>query len=206
MLLAIIILTGRSKGLAFVSTFIFMKYGRFLLQKARLLYILSIALVSFLSGLSRLRQYISFSSSGREVLWIGSFTLMRICFPFGSGFGTFASHISGKYRSEVYNFINIWEFWKSDGSATAILGDAGYPYYIAQFGIFGIFLFGLGIWRILKLWHEGKGDSQDYVSSGDLLLIYIAISLTSESILLNNGYEIGTILAILSKADEINKK
>lgn len=202
MLLLTIVLCMRTKGLAFIAAFIFMKYGSSWIKKYKIIYWLGISAVAFLMSYSKLQLYMSFSTSGREVLWVGAFTLLRMCIPFGSGFGSFASDISGRYHSKVYNIINSTEFWNQNGDPTSVLGDAGFPYYIGQFGIIGIIFLSVAVWRMLHIWHSSKNDKLHNGLSEDLLMVYIAIALTSEAILLNYGIELGVVLAVLLKLDE----
>lgn len=42
--------------------------------------------------------------------------------------------------TKVYSFMHIKEIFDAQGNPTAVLGDTGFPYYIAQFGTIGITL------------------------------------------------------------------
>lgn len=194
-----ILLTMRTKGLAFVAVFIFMKYGGKWLKKVKILYWLGIGVVILAASYSQLMTYAAWTDSGREVLYVGAFELLAKCFPLGSGFGAYASHLSGRYRSGVYDFIYHYQFWNADGTATNVLGDTGYPYYIGQFGVIGIILIAYGVYRLLK----ANRISFRYDFSSILLLIYIGISLTSEAVLITYGTELGIILAITTRMNRM---
>lgn len=196
-----IVLSMRTKGLAFIAVFIFMKYGGNWLKRYKIIYWIGIFLVVLVAAYSKLQLYMSFSSSGREVLWIGAFTLLRMCFPIGSGFGTFASHVSAAFGSEVYTFIRSYDFWASNGEATAVFGDTGFPYYIGQFGVIGMFFLTVAVWRMIHIWHQKKGEKLYRGLAEDLLMIYIAIALTSEALLITYGCEYGIVLAALLQLD-----
>ena len=131
------------------------------------------------------------TESGRMSFWTESFNLAEKCFPLGSGFGTFASHVSGKYGSKLYSFIHIKEIFDAKGNPTAVLGDTGYPYYIAQFGVIGIMLLALSLKNLMKIINNKMNGS------ALLLLIYLGIALTGESTLLNAGVEIAVTLAVI---------
>lgn len=195
-----ILLTMRTKGLAFIAVFIFMRYGGKWLKKAKILYWFGIGVVILAASYSQLMMYASWTDSGREVLYVGAFELLAKCFPFGSGFGTYASHLSGRYRSGVYDFIYHYQFWNADGTVTNVLGDTGYPYYIGQFGLIGIILIAYGVYNLLK----ANRISFRCDFSSILLLIYIGISLTSEAILITYGTELGIILAITMRMNKID--
>lgn len=200
LLSAVIILTMRTKGIAFVAAFVFMRYSRKWMRNVKYLYWLGAIIAIFSASYSQLQMYVSWSDSGREVLYIGAFNLLFKCFPFGSGFGTYASHISGRYISGVYDFIYHYQFWNNDGGATAVLGDAGYPYYIGQFGVLGITLVIYGLYRLIK---KNVLADKKYRFSAVLLLIYIGIALTSEAILITYGLELGILLAVLIRLEDM---
>lgn len=204
MLIITIILSMRTKGIAFVAVYFFMRYGNVWLRKYRFAYWMGMVALVLIVSYSKLQLYASWTSSGREVLWKGSFILLAMCFPLGSGFGTYASHISGKYYSQVYDFIYSYDFWR-DGKATAVLGDTGYPYYIGQFGFIGFILLMIVAIKIFRMWHP-KNEVKVYDGlAEDLFVVYIAIALTSEAALITCGYEYGVVLAVLLKLDMLNQ-
>ena len=203
LLLIVIALTMRTKGFAFIAVYIFLKYGGHWIKRWKVLYWTSIFVTVLIMGYQKLSLYASYSSSGREVLWKGSIWLLRRCFPIGSGFATYASHISGKYRSTIYNFIYSSDFFGSDGKATAVLGDTGFPYYIGQFGLLGVALLTISTLYLRKQLKENI-KSTFYVT--DVVLIYIAIALTSEAILINYGVELAIILCIVKNIQLLQEK
>ena len=76
--------------------------------------------------------------------------LFKDYFPIGSGFASFASHISGKYFSGVYNVIHIAGLYSADGQISPDVGDAGIPYYLGQFGFIGMIFIGILIYMMIK--------------------------------------------------------
>ena len=212
MLVIVIILAMRTKGFAFLGVYFLIRHSSAFPKQLKPLYIPCAVLLVFAISFPKLSLYMSYSigqqsGSPRETLWRGSFQLMRDCFPIGSGFASFASHISGKYRSRVYDFINMWQLWLEDGSPSPDLGDTGYPYYIAQFGFLGMLALFIGTLRILKLWGRRPRSSPRRRGKAEyLLILYIAISLTSESLLLNHGFELAVILAVIIRCDEMRRK
>lgn len=198
----IVVLSMRTKGIAFIAVFIFMKYGGRWLRKYKILYWLGIAIAVVAASISKLQMYASWSSSGREVLYIGSMQLLVKCFPFGSGFGTYASHVSAQYLSGVYNFIDSYDFWNADGTASAVLGDTGYPYYVGQFGIVGVLLIAYGCYRLIT---KRIVVHKKFCFAAVSLLLYIAIALTSEAILITYGVELAILLNVLVRLVTIDQ-
>lgn len=191
-----IILSMRTKGIAIVAVYIFLKYAGGWMKRFKFLYWIGAVVVVVASGYSKLMEYASWTTSPRETLYKGALQLMCDCFPLGSGFATFASHLSGKYYSKVYDFIWIADAWEN-GAATDVLGDAGFPYYLGQFGFIGTILFIIVLWNIGK---ACKGERKSFNLGVFVLLAYILIALTSEAFLVNDGTQIGIILAVTAYA------
>ena len=192
--IAILVLTMRTKVLAFVALFIFAKWSPKWMKRFKVIYIALCASVIGFSMYDKLQLVLSWSSSGRLTLWLGAVELFKKCFPIGSGFATYASHLSGKYHSLVYSFIYSNEFWDSTGKLANVLGDTGYPYYIGQFGFIGIVLIFLSIRYMIKILKSNSLTCK----TAFLLIGYVAIALTGESILINNGVEIALVLSMIS--------
>lgn len=213
MLLIIVILTLRTKGIAIVGIFIFIKYILPKIKNIKQLFnfknnnknivLIFVGIIIMITSIyfvyDKISLYLSFPSSPREELYRGSFLLATKCFPLGSGFGTFASHISGKYNSKVYEFIKISYYWTENGLETSVLGDAGITYYIGQFGFIGIIILLYILFKLYQLTTRKLNNKLPVI----LLWIYIIVTLTSESVLINNGLEIAIFLAYISA---INRK
>lgn len=200
MCVGVLILTMRTKILAFVAIYIYVKYGERWARKYKFAFWISAIGLILLVSYGKLSIVMKWTESGRMSFWRGAFQLARKCFPIGSGFGTFASHISGKYVSKVYSFMHIKEIFDAQGNPTSVLGDTGYPYYIAQFGVIGIILLVRSIKSLLKI-IDNRGNQ-----SALLLLVYIGIALTGELTLVNAGVEIATTLAIILAKEQDYKQ
>lgn len=202
MLLTIIGLSMRSKGFAIAGVAFFMRYfGKdFVKHKHKFVLIGIVFIIAFALGYSQLKLYMSYSNSPREAMYIGCLQLMKQCFPIGSGFGTFASHVSGTIgmRSKVYSFIYIPGAF-SRGYVAASIGDTGYPYYLGQFGFLGAILF-INMMRYIY-----NGVSKQGIAT-QIIFFYILIALTSETILLNNGFELAIVLTTVDKMGNITSK
>lgn len=190
MLVGTVILSMRTKGFVIVAAYLFIKYAGNWMRRFKILYWVGITVVIFAAAYSKLNLVFSYSASGRMSLYTGSIELMKKCFPIGSGFATWASHLSGKYYSLVYDIIDVPEIFDG-GNPTAVLGDTGYPYYIGQFGVVGIILF------IVMMYSIYRSFSKDNLAAV-LLIIYILVALTTETVLANNGVELGIILATVT--------
>ena len=199
MLLLIIILTMRTKGFMIAAVYLFIKCFYNLLKNNKLIFFIIMIVISLFIAKDKLELYASFSNSPRESLYKGALKLANNNFPIGSGFGTFASHISGKYSSRVYDFIYVPYYTESNGESINILGDAGIPYYVGQFGYIGFILFAYLIYLIFKLILLDVSNKPPLL----LLIMYILVAITSETIVINCGMELALVISFVRC---INKK
>lgn len=195
-ILSTIVLAMRTKGLAFIAVYIFMKYGTHWLKRLQVIYWPIIGTLIFFVARSKLLLYASYSNSPRESLYRGAFILLKSCFPIGTGFATYASHISGIFLSKVYSFIHIAGLYDYNGEIVD-LGDAGLAFYIGQFGILGLLIFAYLFYKTFKMSVAGLEKK----CRGPVIYIWmlILISIPTEAILVNNGFEIAFIMIIVYK-------
>lgn len=198
MMLLIIILTLRTKAFAIVAAYVYLKLSKKISRRFKLFGWIVLGIIIFSVAYYKLAEYASFSNSPREALYKGSLQLLVECFPVGSGFATYGSYLSGKYGSSVYEFIEIPISYNS--SILNVLGDAGFAYYIGQFGFIGLILLAVVLWMIYKICLKETSNKQMI----DVFLVYIIITLTSESILMNLGVEWALVLAVLSNNEKQN--
>ena len=195
-ILGSVALAMRTKGLAFIAVYIFLKYCSRWLRKYKFFYWFAIIGIVLIVASSKLQMYASFSNSPRESLYVGAITLFKDCFPIGSGLASFASHISGKYFSGVYNVIHIAGLYSADGQISPDIGDAGIPYYLGQFGFLGIIFIGILFYMMIKISLRNL-DAKRKMGVVYLWLM-IAISIPTEALLVNNGVEIAFTIAMTS--------
>ena len=113
------------------------------------------------------------------------------------------SYIDDSITKNVYFWYIVLktrqnEIFDAQRNPTAVLGDTGYPYYIAQFGVVGIILLTISIKNLLKMVRPQKQINWSAI----LLLIYLCIALTGESTLLNAGVEFAVTLAVILAKNE----
>lgn len=215
------ILGGKSKFLGEMIAFIALVY--FLKQKIRfnspkfiLQLILLTSVVLFFTWTRFNVYYVEgFSDDkigelARPATYATSLKILVDYFPFGSGLGSFATNAAWKFYSPIYYKYELNTIWGLDPGGGFIC-DAFYP-TLAEFGIFGIFLF-LVFWKrrirevqrlsdlrsyrvalmaILALALESTADSS-YLSGkgmGYFMLLAICINSTKHiRISNNNKYE-----------------
>lgn len=134
----------------------------------------------------------------RPALYYTAWEIFKDYFPFGSGFGTFASHASAVYYSRLYYDYGISNIFGLQPDDPVFISDTYFP-VLAQFGVIGACLFFLFMWKRTGEYWEiyKKGDTKEMMVMKFLILIYILIESTSDSTLIQNrGVVMMFILAL----------
>lgn len=112
------------------------KPGRMILAVAAL------GLVFFVVGKPRLDRFLEMgTAAARVALYVVGVKILVDFFPLGSGFGTFASHLSGKYYSNIYELYGVSDVWGLQKIFYNFVSDAFWPYIYGQFGVFGLLIY-----------------------------------------------------------------
>jgi hypothetical protein len=181
--MTILVFTMRNKAFVFVLGYFFiklvMKYGK----SIKIRYILMLAAIGIFSSYNKIMEYASYYlTAARPALFIVGFMLASTYFPFGSGFGTFASDISGEYYSPIYFEYGINVVTGLEETAHSYIGDTFWPYIYGQFGFLGLFIFLLIILDIFKSLQKRYALNKERQSAAFLVLLYILIASTAEAI------------------------
>lgn len=190
-------ITMRNKAFTYIVFFIVIVYifPHINRKKIKIRYFLFPLILAIIVSRNKIIDYLNFSWSPREALYTCGYQLMRQCFPIGSGFGSFASSISGQYYSNVYYTLGLNLKPGMSPSDFIDLGDAGIPYYYACFGLLGAFAFLIILYLISKkaIFYY-RYDLHKY-QAAVLLMIYIVSSLPFEATLTNeSGASLGIIM------------
>ena len=216
LMLAVGLLGGKSK--MFAETFVILLILFFVKEKMKLVSIKSffICLVLFVGAILvtwvKFDQYyvtgISDESLARPMMYKTGYLIFRDYFPFGSGFGTFATEASRVYYSSLYGKYELWGIWGLKDGEASFAADTFYP-SIAQFGIIGLFIF-ISFWR--KRFLEFSADSLERYKIG----LFVAIALLGDAIadstyVSNRGVMMWIVLGLLvsgsiKKVDNIYNK
>ena len=196
LLMLTIVLAMRTKGFIFIALYFFFKYTDKWLKRFKILYWILVIVIMYTVAYQKLQVYETYTTSAREVLYVESINFSKKCFPIGTGFATFGSHLSWKSNSKIYQIIRIPFYEVENGDPALVLGDAGFSYYIGQFGLLGLILLVLLYKKIYHITMENQNINEQFALK--LLYIYIIIALTSETILVNNGIELAIFIATIS--------
>lgn len=121
-------------------------------------------------------------SLARPVLYVTSVEIVKDYFPFGSGFGSFATHASRMPYSSIYAEYDIDRVWGLSRDYPSFIADTHFP-SLAQFGLVGVVLF-ISFWiaiiRKTNFYRKKFPDNNNYFF---ILLIvgFLAIELVADA-------------------------
>lgn len=220
----LIFLAQRSKGyifIAFLVIFIFLgeKWITRILnlffgsdqekvKPLRLILAAAVLLLMILTvGKSKIEYTLRFGLTvPRTVLHAVGFKILMDFFPLGSGLGTFASHLSGKYYSNVYDMYGISNVIGMNREKYNFISDVFWPYIYGQFGIFGLLLYGKIILDLFfRQFRSGIADSSRIAMAA--VWIYALIATTAEAYFTNTtGVQMALFLTMFIGYGNLNQK
>lgn len=185
MALLLIMSTLRFKAIASEIVFIYFYFIIIVLNKRiRLVYLIVLLPFVLLIGLDEFVFYFFSNSSmdmARGALTYTSFLLARDYFPFGTGFGTFASALSADFYSPLYHMYHINNVWGLGQLHSGYVSDVFWPMILGQTGVMGLLVYILIVVQLFKLIKPLYKIDNKYYLSGLGVLSYLLISSVAES-------------------------
>ena len=208
----LIFLSGRTKGYIMIAILLLVVVikpaviknafanlsGRVKLKKSYLIFGgVCVSLIVYVLGKNKVIDYMGWGlTAARPALYTVGLYLLKDCFPLGSGFGTFASSISGEYYSSVYSKYHISGVNGLIQGHTNYIADTFPPYIYGQFGIAGAITYILLLLQLIKYQFK-RIRSYDKVIGFLFLWIYIFVACSAESFLTNaSGAQAAVVLAV----------
>lgn len=149
---------------------------------------ITISIVAYFLAKDKIADYMAWGLvAARPALYIVGFRILKDYFPMGSGFGTFASSLSGEYYSPLYSKYGIQNtsgLMKAEGYP--YMADTYWPYVYAQFGAFGMLFYILGLYEIVKDVIRYSKKNMDGMIAVVALLIYLIGSSFVEAMFTNS--------------------
>lgn len=188
LLCVIVLFTLRFKAIATILLFIAIYiYNTYIRQLKWVIIVLGIVAILFLSYDHILAYFTGYGLRNypRGVLLLTSIIIMIDYFPFGTGFGTFGSYMSGVHYSPVYYIYQISDIYGITKDNYNAMTDQYWPMILGQTGIIGLICM-VCIWGILfvKICRI-KACNKMYFIAALSSFIYILVSSTSESAVCN---------------------
>ena len=149
--LIILTTTLRFKAIAFIPIYMYMFY--IVIIKERKLQIKDIVILCILGGIfaaTQIREYVQNPDWARSALSITSLKIGRDHFPIGTGFGTYASWVSGESYSKIYDIYGLNKVWGLSSDFYWFVADTFWPMIIGQFGFIGLAIYTFIIYKIYR--------------------------------------------------------
>ncbi len=205
-----IISTLRYKAIGSAFIIIFISYYIYKKQKAiAITKLIPIAIFAILVGWNQIRYYyIDISESARSQLSVKSVLIAKDYFPFGTGFGTYGSHVSGVNYSPVYTMYNMQNIHGLTKKDPSFISDTFWPMIIGQFGFFGLIIYIYILYLIYKIIHNtyDKDEIDLYVAKVISLLYLIILSSSDSSFVNPAAIPFAIIIGIKKKKDDNYEK
>ena len=162
------------------------------------LYLILVVGVLFL-GADQLQFYFGDTTSARYLLQSTSMQIAQSLFPFGSGFGTYASYMSGEYYSPLYYLYGLSGVYGLSPDYHAFVSDSFWPTVIGQFGYFGLALFTLLIGTFFYSFISRSRSHRVPVGAYVIIPLYYLILSTADASFFNfYGPFYALVMAIVS--------
>lgn len=123
--------------------------------------------------------------TARGALLYKSFDIARDCFPFGTGFGTYASAPSGVWYSSVYTKYGLNTVWGLSKGNSSFVCDSFWAMIIGQNGYIGLAIYIIIIICLIAIVSKLFRININMYMVGMSSLLYLLISSTSESAFVN---------------------
>ena len=178
--LIILTTTLRFKAIAFIPIYMYMFY--IVIIKERKLQIKDIVILGILGVIfagTQIREYVQNPDWARSALSITSLKIGKDHFPIGTGFGTYASWVSGESYSKIYDIYGLNKVWGLSSDFYWFVADTFWPMIIGQFGFIGLAIYTFIIYKIYR--NIKNNDNLYYYFGQILLLLYLLVLSVAEA-------------------------
>ncbi len=157
----------------------------------------SMGIVFVIVGWGKVQNYISWGlSAARPALYVTGVKIMLDCFPLGSGLGTFASFLSGKYYSNIYDLYGISDVNGISETFYNYISDVFWPYIYGQFGIFGLLIYVKLLFSVFIRQYRSNISANARIAAVAVWL-YALIASTAEAYFTNGtGVQMALLLTV----------
>ena len=160
----VVVFTFRTKAIVglFMYFLIYIYFGVIKIKSKVPFIILGIVGVLYL-GYDTFLSYYSHADYTRTLLTVDSINIAKNMFPFGSGFGSFASNVAAVHYSKLYEKLGYLKIWGM-GRDSEFLSDTFWPIIIAETGVIGLICFISMIYQFIKyIFNEMKGKNNFFI-------------------------------------------
>ena len=209
LIIAISLLSGRSKSFGFIPIYLFLIYYphlltyRHLFKIKNIIAVISLFLVVIYVAREKILFYFVTGSQAEEmfarpVLFVTSWRILQDHPILGSGLGSFATNASAIYYSSIYEKYEISHIYGLTPEDPSFISDTYFP-ILAQFGFLGILLF-LLFWkrRILRAIYVKK-EGHPFVLFFTILVValFVIEGFGDSTLIQNRGVYIMMLLGFV---------
>lgn len=181
--LFILLITFRSKALVVVISYLIIKIVLKYFKDIKIRHIIIIAILGIIVTYKKISEVLFYGiTAARPALYIVGVKIANKYFPLGSGFGTFASSLSGEYYSPLYYEYGINTVLGLREDTYSYMADTFWPYIYSQYGYIGAILFLMIIVGIYISIKKRYIYDQNKILAAFVLFSYILIASIAEAI------------------------
>ena len=191
----VVLITGRTKAIAFMLVLIFYLCISPYINKIKIRYLITIIPILIYISWERIVTSLFGSGEARGVLYRTSLIIARDHFPFGAGFATFGTEFSRRKYSVIYSKYNISNIWGLSKDNDNFITDTTWPAIIGETGYIGTLAMVLIFSNFFKMISKFK-VTKNITISLVAFLVYVIFESIGESILMSSrGMTVFIILA-----------
>lgn len=178
MLTVVMVFTFRTKAIVAVLLLyiIYLYFIKFKFKGIVLPGIVGVVGGSYLAVNSFNDYYISTDESPRAILTADSVNIANSTFPYGSGFGSYASSMAAQHYSRLYYILGYNRLWKMNEYDYSYLNDTFWPVIIAQTGWIGLSSFLVALLSMIVYIIKSRKTDVYYFWVASSIIIYDLIS------------------------------
>lgn len=169
-----------------IILFILILFVYYANKKVSILKLSILGILATIIAFPQLKFYfIDIDNSARKSLTETSINIANDKFPLGTGFGTFASFVSGENYTEVYKEYGIDKIFGLEEDKAFFVSDSFWPMILGQFGYIGFILYCICLLCILNEIQKAINVSKYLYIIKLGSLIYLLIASVAESAFVN---------------------
>lgn len=157
----LVILTGRSKAIAFIFVYIILFYFMKVIKKFKIKYFIPLIPIMIYIALPRIISELF--NGARGYLYLTGYKIAKDYFPLGSGFGTFGSFISRRFYSPLYYEYGISSIWGLSPSMPSYIADTYWAMIMGETGFIGVLFLVLVLYCIFAQFKKGYTDYKSQI-------------------------------------------
>lgn len=206
MMCLVICSTGRTKIIIFLVGYMYIYYVN-MIRKRKLdrKDLISITVLGVVFAIGQIVSYLKNIYWARSAITVGSVLVARDHFPIGSGFGTYASWISGQHYSPLYYRYGMEVVPGLRPDFYEFIADTFWPMILGQFGFIGLMAF---LYIIYNMYRKicKSNNLYNYFAQLTLFLYMLVASLAEASFSGPSAVLILSLIALLGNCDLENSK